>query len=183
MFRLMPGQAAGPGGELVRDRLQRHRARAARVGQHDRGAGVAALAQPGLQRDLAEQRHRRAQRPGQRVGHRLPAAGRRTPPPGSRRAAPSRTCSPPRRPAAAGSAARSSRPARPPRPRPCCGVVTTSSSAFGHQLRGGDRDVAGARRQVEQQHVQVAPEHVGQELLQRPVQHRARARPPRRCPG
>ena len=41
------------------------------------------------------------------------------------------------------------------------------------QLGGGDRDVAGAGGQVEQQDVQVAPEHVGEELLQRAVQHRA----------
>ena len=46
------------------------------------------------------------------------------------------------------------------------------------QLGRGDRDVAGARGQVEQQHVQVAPLDVGEELLQRAVQHRARARPP-----
>src|SRR5665648_179919 len=39
------------------------------------------------------------------------------------------------------------------------------------QLRHRDRDVPGARRQVEQQDVQVAPEHVSEELLQRPVQH------------
>ena len=55
----------------------------------------------------------------------------------------------------------------------CCGVVTTRISAFGHQLRDGDRDVAGARRQVEQQHVQVAPVDVREELLERAVQHRA----------
>ena len=40
------------------------------------------------------------------------------------------------------------------------------------QLRHRDRDVAGARRQVEQQHVQIAPVHVGEELLKRAVQHR-----------
>ncbi len=40
------------------------------------------------------------------------------------------------------------------------------------QLRGRDRDVAGAGRQVEQQHVEVAPEDVGEELLQGAVQHR-----------
>ena len=55
----------------------------------------------------------------------------------------------------------------------CCGVVTTSSSAFGIELRDGDRDVAGAGRQVEQQDVEVAPVDVGEELLQRAVQHRA----------
>ena len=42
----------------------------------------------------------------------------------------------------------------------------------GEHLADGDGDVTGAGRQVEQQHVQVAPVHVGQELLQRPVQHR-----------
>ena len=62
------------------------------------------------------------------------------------------------------------------------GVVTTSSSAPGHQLGHGDGHVAGARRQVHQQHVEVAPVHVGEELLHRAVQHRARARPPARCP-
>ena len=42
----------------------------------------------------------------------------------------------------------------------------------GDQLGDRDRDVAGARRQVEQQHVEVAPEDVGEELLQGAVQHR-----------
>ena len=41
-----------------------------------------------------------------------------------------------------------------------------------HQLGHRDRDVAGAGRQVEQQDVQVTPVDVGEELLQRPVQHR-----------
>ena len=43
----------------------------------------------------------------------------------------------------------------------------------GQQLSERDRHVAGARRQVEQQDVEVAPVHVGQELLERAVQHRA----------
>ena len=40
------------------------------------------------------------------------------------------------------------------------------------ELRDGDRDVTRARRQVHQQVVEVAPVHVGEELLQRPVEHR-----------
>ena len=47
------------------------------------------------------------------------------------------------------------------------------------QLSDGDGDVAGAGRQVEQEHVEVAPEHVGEELLQRPMQHRTA--PDHRC--
>ena len=43
----------------------------------------------------------------------------------------------------------------------------------GDELGHGDGDVAGAGRQVEQQHVEVAPEDVAEELLQRPVEHRA----------
>src|SRR2546423_9917279 len=39
------------------------------------------------------------------------------------------------------------------------------------ELRHRDRDVAGARRQVEQQHVQVAPVHVRQELGRRSEEH------------
>ena len=53
-----------------------------------------------------------------------------------------------------------------------CGVVTTRISALGHELRDRDRDVAGAGRQVHEQDVEVAPVDVGEELLQRPVQHR-----------
>ena len=41
------------------------------------------------------------------------------------------------------------------------------------QLGHGDRHVAGAGRQVQQQDVQVAPEHIGQELLDGAVQHGA----------
>ena len=54
-----------------------------------------------------------------------------------------------------------------------CGVVTTTTSALGQVLAQRDRDVAGARRQVEQQHVEVAPVDVGEHLHQRPVEHRA----------
>ncbi len=53
--------------------------------------------------------------------------------------------------------------------------------AAGQQLRDRDGDVTGAGRQVQQQHVQVAPEDVGQDLQQRAVQHRAApGRPPGR---
>lgn len=40
------------------------------------------------------------------------------------------------------------------------------------QLADGDRDVAGAGRHVEQEHVEVAEPHVGEELVDGPVQHR-----------
>ena len=40
-----------------------------------------------------------------------------------------------------------------------------------NQLCDRDRNVAGSRRQVKQQHVEVAPEHVAQELLEGAVQH------------
>ena len=52
---------------------------------------------------------------------------------------------------------------------------------LGQQLGHGDGDVAGARRQVQEEGVEVAEVDVGEELLQRPVQHRARARPPAGC--
>ena len=105
-------------GQPVGDRAQRHRGRGVRVGQHDRRAGVAGLADPGVQRDLAEQRHRarRSVRVSD-VGHRLRRRRRRRSPSARRRAAPARTCSRRRRPGAGGSAARSRRPARPPRRR------------------------------------------------------------------
>jgi hypothetical protein len=45
-------------------------------------------------------------------------------------------------------------------------------SAFGQHLGERDGDVTGARRQVAQQEVQIAPVHVGEELLQGAVQHR-----------
>ena len=41
------------------------------------------------------------------------------------------------------------------------------------QLAERDRDVAGARRHVDDKHVELAPVDVLQELLERPVQHRA----------
>jgi hypothetical protein len=41
----------------------------------------------------------------------------------------------------------------------------------GHQLSDGDGHVAGAGRKVHQQHVEVAPVHVAEELLHGPVQH------------
>ena len=44
------------------------------------------------------------------------------------------------------------------------------------QLAERDRDVARAGRQVDEQHVEVAEVHVGEELLQRAVQHRAAPR-------
>ncbi len=50
------------------------------------------------------------------------------------------------------------------------------------QLPERDRDVSRARRQVEQQHVEVAPEHVGRELLHGAVQHRPAPRTPPRRP-
>lgn len=55
----------------------------------------------------------------------------------------------------------------------CCGVVTTRISAPGMSLGHGDRDVAGARREVEQEDVEVTPEDVGEELLEGPVEHRS----------
>jgi hypothetical protein len=42
----------------------------------------------------------------------------------------------------------------------------------GEEVTGGDRDVARARRHVEQENVEVAEEDVGEELLQGAVQHR-----------
>ena len=44
------------------------------------------------------------------------------------------------------------------------------------QLAERDRDVARAGRQVDEQHVEVAEVHVGEELLERAVQHRAAPR-------
>ena len=61
-----------------------------------------------------------------------------------------------------------------------CGVVTTRISGWG-QLSQGERHIAGARGQVEEQDVEVAPEDVGEELLHRAVQHRAA--PDDRLPG
>ena len=59
-----------------------------------------------------------------------------------------------------------------------CGVVTTRISAFGSSWATRNGHVTGARRQIQEQRIQVAEVHVGQELLQRAVQHRARARRP-----
>ena len=68
--------------------------------------------------------------------------------------------------------ARSCRRARRPRRRPPAAWSRRGSRRSGRSWADRDRDVAGARRQVEQQHVEVAPVDVGEELLQRPVQHR-----------
>ena len=54
-----------------------------------------------------------------------------------------------------------------------CGVVTTTTSALGRCWPSEMRDVAGAGRQVEEQHVEVAPVDVGEHLHERPVEHRA----------
>ena len=53
-----------------------------------------------------------------------------------------------------------------------CGVVTTSASARGRKLAEGHRDVARPRRHIDEERVEVAPVDVGEELLERPVQHR-----------
>ena len=53
-----------------------------------------------------------------------------------------------------------------------CGVVTTSASARG---RSWPRDIATSpvpRRHIDEERVEVAPVDVGEELLERPVQHR-----------
>ena len=54
-----------------------------------------------------------------------------------------------------------------------CGVVTTTHLGVRQVLAERDRHVAGARRQVEQQDVEVAPVDVGEHLHERPVEHRA----------
>ena len=41
------------------------------------------------------------------------------------------------------------------------------------RLRHGNRHIAGAGRKIEQQHVRLAPPHIGQELLQRTLQSRS----------
>ena len=53
-----------------------------------------------------------------------------------------------------------------------CGVVTSTAPAARMLLRDGERHVAGARRQVDHQVVELAPVHVAQQLLERAVQHR-----------
>ena len=45
-----------------------------------------------------------------------------------------------------------------------------------HGLAEAQRDVAGAGRQVDDEVVEVVPPHFAEELLQRAVQHRSRAR-------
>ena len=54
-----------------------------------------------------------------------------------------------------------------------CGVVTIEELGLGQQLGERHRDVAGPRRQVEQQVLELAPGDVLEELLDRLVQHRA----------
>ena len=54
-----------------------------------------------------------------------------------------------------------------------CGVVTTTTSAFGQVLAQRDGHVAGAGRQVEEEDVEVAPVDVGEHLHECPVEHRA----------
>ena len=44
--------------------------------------------------------------------------------------------------------------------------------SIGQQLGHGDGDVTSARRQVQEQDIQVAPVHVSEELLKCAVQHR-----------
>ena len=59
----------------VGDGRQRLAGEGVRVVEHQRAAGVAALAQPDVDRDLAEQRHLGADQAGQGVRDRLTAAG------------------------------------------------------------------------------------------------------------
>ena len=56
-----------------------------------------------------------------------------------------------------------------------CGVVTSDRLGARQQLAEREPDVARARRHVDQQVVERAPVDVGEELLERAVQHRARA--------
>src|SRR5690606_12917353 len=58
-------EAAGPLGEPVGDAPQLGRGGRVGVGEHERLARVAALAQPGVERHLAEQRHLRAEDAGE----------------------------------------------------------------------------------------------------------------------
>ena len=55
----------------------------------------------------------------------------------------------------------------------CCGVVTTRISALGMSWATEIAMSPVPGRQVEQQHVEVAPEDVAEELLEGAVQHRA----------
>ena len=52
-------------------------------------------------------------------------------------------------------------------------MVTTSDLGVRKQLGERDGDVAGARRHVDHECVDVAPVHVREELLERAVQHRS----------
>ena len=62
------------------------------------------------------------------------------------------------------------------------GVVTMTAPGQGHLLGQGQLDVAGARRQVHDQVVQVVPVGLEGQLLQRLRHHRARARSPAALP-
>ena len=64
-----------------------------------------------------------------------------------------------------------------------CGVVTTRISAFGRSWATEIAMSPVPGRQVEQQDVEVAPVDVGEELLQRAVQHRPAPDDRRCCPG
>ena len=139
----------------------------------DRHAGVAALAQRRHQRHLREQGHAQGlgglagRRPRRRSARARRSAGRRT-----------TTCSRSRRSGAGSCVRPSSRRARATLRAASCGVVTTSIEAPGRNEASEMLHVAGSRRQVAQQEVEIAPVHVAQELLDRLVQHRARARSP-----
>ena len=55
----------------------------------------------------------------------------------------------------------------------CCGVVTTIDPTTGDRLAEAERNVAGSRRHVHNEIVEVLPGHFPEELLNRAVQHRA----------
>ena len=141
--------------------------------KHQRNTGIARGDQCRIQRNLAEQRNIGADHPGQALGDLTAAAPRRRSASWCRPGITRPTCSRPRRPpAAGGSAGRWPRRARRPRRRPAA-----AWSPPGSPHRGSAGPPRSRRRpsrgQVEQQHVQVAPVDVGEELLQRAVQHRA----------
>ena len=165
-------EAAGPGAEALGDAAQRHRGGGVRLAEHDRRPVVAALAQARVERDLAEQRHVGAD---------------------ARGSATSATVWPPPEPkiswrVPSGSSSQDMFSTTPTIRWWVCSAIDAGPLGHlgGRRLRGGDdedlgvrdelghrdRDVAGARGQVEQQDVEVAPEDVGEELLQRAVQHR-----------
>ena len=130
-----------------------------------------ALAQAHVERDLAEQRNRRRRSRGTDP-RRPPARRRNRRPRSARRDGRARPCSPRRRRAAGGSAARWTPARSATSAAASCGVVTTRISALGTSWASemAMSPVPGGRSM--QQDVQVAPEHVGEELLQRAVQHR-----------